>query len=87
MIKTYWDSKFPGESGKTFKKLWTLSEDCFQNSVEPGQILLSQPWRNGFWNAKGKVCQDKTILVHKGFMEREGIDFVETSAPLAKWLI
>jgi hypothetical protein len=36
-------------------------------------------------NAEGKVCRYKAILVCKGFMQREGVDFVESFAPVAKF--
>ena len=35
-------------------------------------------------HGEGKVCRYKERLVCKGFMQREGIDFLETFAPLRK---
>jgi hypothetical protein len=35
--------------------------------------------------AEGKVCRYKARLICKGFMQREGIDFVETFAPVARF--
>jgi hypothetical protein len=36
-------------------------------------------------NAEGKVFRYRARLVCKGFIQRQGIDFVETLAPLAKF--
>jgi hypothetical protein len=36
-------------------------------------------------NAEGKVCRHQARLVCKGFLQREGIDFVKNFAPVAKF--
>jgi len=54
--------------------------------LPPGRKEISIKWDfKKKSNAEGKVCRYKARLVWKGFMEKEGIDCVETFAPVAKF--
>jgi hypothetical protein len=57
-------------------------QPCF---LPPGRKAIPMKWvLKKKTHGEGKVCRYKERLVCKGFMQREGIDFLETFAPLRK---
>jgi hypothetical protein len=54
--------------------------------LPPGRKAIPIKWvLKKKTDAEGKVCRYKASLVCKGFLQREGIDFVETCVPVAKF--
>jgi hypothetical protein len=54
--------------------------------LPPGRKAIPIKWVfKNKTNAERKVCRCKARLVYKGFMQREGIDFVKSFAPVPKF--
>jgi hypothetical protein len=58
---------------------WTLSP------VPAGRSAISTKWIfKTKYNADGSICKHKARLVVRGFTQKEGIDFTECYAPVAR---